>query len=229
MENRAALVASTVISLLVLLSVAQAATLTVCQSGCDHVSVQSAMSSASSGDTILISDSGGYQGNITINASINLTSNSTTRPTIFSDSASPTILISGSSGASVSNMIVIYNGTSSSGSAMTIQSAAGSKIQNNVVNATGSDENHVGLIIISSSSTTVSGNEIYTTGPGQKNYGVHVKDGSEGNEIINNTVRTMGDGGLNEGVRIESSRNNTVSQNIIFTDDDSGSESANDD
>lgn len=60
-----------IIAILLLVGFAQAATLTVCPSGCEYSSIQAAIDAASPGDIILV-HSGGYKEQVFVNKDITL-------------------------------------------------------------------------------------------------------------------------------------------------------------
>jgi len=170
--------------------------ITVCSSGCNATTVQGGVDLAWDWgeDTVLITESGSF-GSATIDKPLNLTSNSTTKP------STGRIVIS-SENVSVSNLI-INNGISSQRNNTIISN-------NEITRSLWSygygvqlyNDNHI-----------ITNNNITTTGYGY-GYGIYVA-GSNNNTVTNNNITTTGL--LSHGIRLSYSTNNIISHNNIIT------------
>jgi len=187
---------------------AEAAIFTVCSSGCDQSTIQAGINAAANGDEVRITDSREYWENITLNKSINLTSNSSILPLIWTNSTLHTINVTVSNSI-INNFLIKYNGTSSSIHALNLQGVSNTTIYKNNFTATGTTSSCINLI--SASSNNISFNNFSATGTFSK--GVQWWSGTNNlNYVGNNTIDTTGDSGV--GIDVSSSHNYIFANNV---------------
>lgn len=192
--------------------ISNAALITVCSSGCDYTTVQGAINNAVAYDVVRITDSLEYNESAVINVTgTTLTSNATTRPTVFSDKTQPPINIT-SDNVTVNNLTIVYNGTSTGFGAVTALNVLNATIANNAVNNTGSGNDGWGVYFKATNLSRVE-NDIINTAGGSDNYGVFLDSNSGSNIFRSNNITT--NTASSNGVRINTSGNNTFYDDSI--------------
>ena len=221
-------------------SLSEAATFTICSSGCDSTTIQGGINMASDYDTVQITDSLNYNETIVLNRSVNLSSNATTVPIVFTQNTTPTINVTASN-ASIYRLVIIYNGTSrfsaiesrstfnitiynntirtngtGFASPIFVRSVNQSNFNSNIITSTSTGTNNVGINLTSSSSNNITFNIITISSTGStSNFGISVYSGSNGNNIISNNVTGGGTGTGNGAIDLSVSNNNIISYNNL--------------
>lgn len=224
-----ALLSSFILSLLLCVGSAAAATVTVCSSGCGSSTVQGGIGLASAGDTVVITDSRQYNENLVIGVmGLNLTSNSSSQPLIWSSSASlPTVNISADN-VTVSRLSILYNGSGSNFGAVDARNRFNITLTNDTVNNTGQGGSNYGVHLRSTYNSTVARNDISTNGGSDSNHGVFLDTNSSSNLVAGNEIYTNGvsdDYGIllaNSFTVTNSNFYNNITQNTIYADGESG-------
>lgn len=234
--------ASALVSLLLFIGTAQANTYTVCI-GCGISSVQDAINQAVNGDEVVITDSGVYQEEVTIDKDIVLRSlDQSYVPTILSNGQVHTVTIS-ANGVELRGLVIKYNGTEGDTAAVSMNGFGNAVIFNNTIVNDGGGERNIGLELISSSGNNITRNNIthfngiassYNRGltmtdcrnnfVSGNNITVHgqygswalgIVDGSDHNSFIDNTISVNGTDADNYGIRLESGLYNTLLGNNV--------------
>lgn len=192
------------ISSLLLPYISNAALITVCSSGCDYTTVQTAINNAVAYDEVRITDSLEYNESIVVNMTgLSLTSNATEKPLIFSDQ-NHTIYVSVDN-ATIRNLTIVFNGSASNTNAVYVDNRLNITIVSSTVNNTGPGSGGYGIYFPSTNSSSVTNVTINTAG-GLDNYGIYLSN-ADSNTLRSNRVTS--DASLSYGVLINNSRNNT--------------------
>ncbi|MBI4894637.1 MAG: right-handed parallel beta-helix repeat-containing protein [Candidatus Aenigmarchaeota archaeon] len=216
------------------------------ETGICYPIIQDAINNATSGQTVVIvNDLAQYNENVVVNVTgLTLTSNTSTRPVIWSNSSQAPINVTAGN-ATVRNIHAVYNGTGSQIGAIHSKdvSAYNLTVSNNTLNNTSNgtyaggvvfwysgyqsaiSQNIIGtstsaygpgIVLISPTYTTISNNSIWTDGTSD-NYGIYTSAG--GNLTIDgNVVWSGGTSTQNIGMSLSSSTTNaTMTNNRIST------------
>lgn len=250
MEYRAALVASTVISLIVLSSVAQAAVV-LCPEDMDSLPLQDAVDSETE---IVLKGAGECGGEneyyipdgIAIDSQLKIRSNDPSDPAKLVSDSEATVTVQSADRVEIVGIVVVYNG---SDNAPAIDVDSSSNVLIDLVNATVSgdgaksavrlmsstnvtmrdsnvtsyrsgDENH-GIEVGSGSNVTVSGNRVTLRGDATNSYCIFFQSSS--GRVRNSIMSVQGDG-ENRGLNLQSS-GLTVDGNTIEVRSVNGSDS----
>ena len=211
--KHALFVLSFLLPFLFIASSADAATITVCSTGCDFVSVQEAVNNATAGDEVRIIDAGYYNESILINTSLTLASNSSIRPTVFTQNSTSTINITADDVA-VRNLTVVYNASGGTSHSVELIGADRVVVENNVLNTSAASSSGVEG---SSVNGTIRNNTIFTDGTSNNNIGIDITSGTN-TSISFNTISTYGTSTGSVGIRVDNLFNSTISNNNISTD-----------
>ena len=170
--------------------------------------IQQAINAATNGQTVVIVRPKWFNENVVLNRSITLTSNSSTQPTINSTATS--LLINANS-ATVSNLTIAYNGTSTNQNTVWITGNY-TTLANNTISMTSMNDNHP--VYVQSANNTIFGNNI--TCLSWDNYGIYIT----GSASTNNTVDSNSisyDATWSGGIEIEANNNTIRNNNITST------------
>jgi len=180
--------------------------ITVCSSGCDAATIQGGINMAQNCDTVLITDSRWYNENVTLNKSITLTSNSSVAPTINSTGTALKII---ANYATVSNLTIAYNGTSSSQHVVWITGNY-TTLANNTIRKNSQANNYL-VYIQNSANNTIFGNNI--TSLSWSSHGIYVTGSASTNNTIDSNLISY-EATSSYGIIIETN-NNTIKNNNI--------------
>ena len=182
--------------------------ITVCQSGgCDYTNIQGGINSAPNGYTVMITDSSIYNENVTLNKSITLTSNSTTKPSINSTGTS--LLINANS-AAVTNLNIYFNGSTSSQHTVWIK-GNGTTVANNTIGKRSQYSNYP-VYIQNSANNTIYGNNV--TSQSTTSHAIYITGSVSTNNTIDSNLISY-PALSSAGIFIFSTNNNTARNNNI--------------
>ncbi|MBI4894622.1 MAG: LamG domain-containing protein [Candidatus Aenigmarchaeota archaeon] len=196
------------------------ALITVCASGCDATSVAVGLSIAAANEEVRIIDSGYYNEGPTVSSNKFLTSNSSVRPTIWSNSATccniataSGMIVSGSN-VVIRNIRIVKNNSNPFSSGMSIGSGTNITIENTVIE----DPSWWGVYVGSPNRLNFINNTVLS---GLSSYGAEFNGVSDGwiqnnSNISNNVFSGSGQNGYKNNLIMGS--NNTVSGNIFNCD-----------
>ncbi len=191
------MVESTALAILLLAGGADAATLTVCSSGCTYTSIQAAINAASTGDIIEV-QSGTYYENVNVNKSLILKG-------IDTGSGNPVVDARGNGSAitlSAGNSTI--EGFITTGSVFFDDAGILVKSNNNMLKSNTASNNRYGISLSYSSSNTLSNNNA-----SNNRYGISLSYSSS-NTLSNNNASNNS----YYGISLVYSSNNTLSNNI---------------
>lgn len=242
MNKLSVILAAAIVSMALISAASDAAMISVCSSGCNSSTVQGGINMAVDGDSVQIIDSLHYNESLVVNRSINLTSNFTSAPTLFSQNLSSTINVTVGN-VSISRLLVIYNGTgrfqaieSRSTTNLTIYNSTirtngtggyaspiflrnvnQSLIERNTISSTSTGTNNIGINLTGSSMNNITLNVVSTSAGSTSNYGVAIYSGSNSNNISYNNITGGGTSSGNNGVDMSSSSSNSITYNTIIS------------
>ncbi|MBI4894766.1 MAG: hypothetical protein HY833_03455 [Candidatus Aenigmarchaeota archaeon] len=157
-----------------------------------------------------------YNENVTVNVTgLTLTSNASTRPMIWSNSSHPLYITANN--VTVKDMVILYNGSTSSLFSVYVTSV-NATVYNNVINNTGSGNYGHGVHYYTGSvSGRIENNTINIAG-GDNNIAIRLHGGDDNNTIQQNIISVgVNSGGGNLGIYVQSSSGNNFTQNTIST------------
>jgi len=192
--------------LALLLTTAQAATITVGPEGCNHKSVQAAIDAASPGDLIEVME-GTYYENVDLNKPLTLQGTDAGEGGVVLNAGGkgPAITIS-ANGATVAGLVV----TNSSYSGILVHSN-----DNIIFSVSAIDNEYCGIRLEGSRNNTVEGSDFSQNGA----MGIKLED-SECNRILSNTACENAD----NGIELEGSSENLIANNSISDNGNDGIE-----
>ena len=183
--------------------------ITVCSSGCDATTIQEGINMAQNCDTVLITDSRWYNENVTLNKSITLTSNSSVAPTINSTGTSLKIT---ANYATVSNLTIAYNGTSSNQHVVWITGNY-TTLANNTIRKNSQAINYL-VYVQNSANNTIFGNNI--TSRSWSSHGIYITGSASTNNTIDSNLISY-EATSSYGIIIETNNNTIKNNNITST------------
>ncbi len=179
------------------IGIVSAATITVGDSGKDHTTISAAVSNASSGDIILVSD-GTYTENVVVNKAVTIISENGAASTLVQSTGSHIISIS-SDNVTISGFNITCT-VPSTHAGIYVSSASNCNISDNKLNG-----NCYGIYLASSSNNTLSNNNA-----NNNEYGIYLEGSSNYNTLTSNNVSSNTD----YGIYLDHSSNNTLTSNI---------------
>ncbi len=181
-----------------------AATITVCPSGCNYTSIQSAINNANSGDTIDVYN-GIYYENVIVNKTINLVGQNKDTTTIDGGGSGNTVYIT-SDWVNISGFTINGSGITGYDAGISINSN-----YNNISNINITD-NYLGVYLSESNNITISYNSISGNG----------LDCILSEDSFYNTISENNLTGNDYGIEMYTSNYNTIYNNIISNNDGDG-------
>jgi len=102
-KNSLIWIAVTILTVIFLMGLVSAATVTVCAAGCNYTTVQVAIDAASSGDIVAVG-AGSYQGDLVINKTLTLQGDSRTNTTILRNTSTSQVVLIQANNVTISNI-----------------------------------------------------------------------------------------------------------------------------
>ena len=211
-----------------LVATVDAATLTVCPSGCDYNAIGLAIEAANNGDTVYVHN-GTYYEHITVNKSINLQGESNTE-TIINGSGTGTCLTISANYTNVSTLgfsncpISLISSTSSHNTIENNYLEAGqygiyetgdlNQIRNNLIFHMTGVGSFRGIYVGGNNNTVLNNTITSYLSVGWDRYGIHVSSSSN-NGVLNNTVFINNTWTTKIDILISSSKNTTLTDNNL--------------